>query len=748
MQVARHIARSSEATGFVMGLLALVSAPFQLTMLRTPGWLLLALAFISSLAALATALAFADEVRNTVRRGVITAGIAAIVGACCFAWLSHRFPDTTFKAWLPGILSILPAMFCGMLTAGVAVLTLSNHSQIAQDPTVQSPQPRFIIWGIRSGMALLFLLATGIVDTSPSRAAAPEIPPQPQVSSTPPETFAVQNEMSQADAVSWHLSRSRTVPGVSSDLYTLSANDRWLATVIENRLALRVLDLHTFDSGKTIKLARTIDRLSFDPSAKRILAVSDSAPAELAVINLQNGINVHLPMPKKQAVPKGRLLWWREHEVLIGTSEKDLRVLNLETLELDEVSAVPSWKEINAAQRETIVKDMSLGLCETARWRWELSHSIQATELPEVEGTEGWPIGFRRCLAITHPERDFSLSFPPVDFQEGDLFSSSQDGAKVFRSRGSTLDIFYFNLSPAPHLKWALKMPHGIAKCQKAEEAKRALSVSRLCALVYAPLQNPLNGRVVGPRRDRVKAVLTFESWEEDKAECYVSDLYSPINPSDVIADPCVWNGVKSELLALETPHRWWAALPDPVPGSDAVSTLPTRESIGATITLLKKADDERVRSEGQAQPMERPVFAPQAPYSVVPAPRSVEDQIKDFVTAHHLAAQAGDVDRLVRNYDERVDHFNNGWVDRQFIQQDELKYHGENAVLEERILGPITVMPSVGTVHSVIYALRVSIQNRASGQAKTFTFDVSLGVVETPDGFRINRQKAAKQSN
>lgn len=748
MRVARHIARSSEAAGLAVGLMALLSAPFQLAMLRTPGWLLLALVLVSSLAALATAISLAHapyEPRTIVRRSVATSGIAAAVGVVCFAWLAQRSPGAAFRAWLPGILSILPATFCGMLTSGIAVLTLADRSPSEQGPSEATPLPKSAVWGIRCAMAFLLLLGLGVIDTFPEPAAVAAIQPS-NPKPSPPETFSVPKEMAYAEATTWQLFKRRNVQGVAPGVYAVSADDRWLAVLAQDRQALRVLDLHAFDAGKAISLPRPVDRLSFDPAARRVIAVRDASPASLLVIDVLRGAVTGLPMPKKRAVPEGSLLWWKDHELLIGTSAKDLRILNLETLEVDEALVIPSWNETPVTEREKVIRGMALGLRETARWKWEVSRAVQATELPEVEGTSEWPIGLSGCLAISHPERDFSLAFPEIGFQDGDFFSSSRDGAKVFRTRGNTLDIFYFTLSTAPPLRWTLAMPHGIEKCPRAEEAKRALEVSKLCALVYAPLHNPLNGRVVGPDRAQVKAILTFDSWNGGKAECRVSNLFARIDPKDVVADPCLWNGSASELLSLDTPHRWWSALPDPAVGSNGVASLPSRESIEAKVELADKADAPRstdIRlTPGLGSPS--PTLIP--PAFALPQ-KSISEKIGEFVTLHHQAARDGDIDRLIKNYAERVDHFNNGWVDRDFILRDELKYHAENAVLEERVLSEVRVASSGGAgSHVATYVLRVSIRNIATQQVKNFTFDVTLDVTETPDGLKIVRQKAVKQ--
>ncbi len=751
MKVVRHIAGSSEMLGFVLGLSALLAAPFQATMLWDPGWVLFSLALISSFAALARSVAVANDLadpRQAVKQGVASAGIASLAGVFCYVWLARRFPDTAFRAWLPGLLSILPAMFCGMLTAGIAVLTVASRPANAQASETPS-LPAYLTWGVRICMGTLLLLALGVIDTFSEPVTVAEIKPQlPRPPPPAPDTFTVPKDMAHADATRWQLSKSRAIHGIASGLYAISYDDRWLATAMQDRHALRVLDLHTFDEGKTIRLSRPVDRISFDPAARRIVAVSDSEPAEFVVIDMQIGSIIRLPMPRKRAVPQGSLRWLREHEVLIGTSERDLHVLNLETLEVDAASDVSSWKETRITEQEKIVQGMAPGLRETARWKWEVSHAVRATELPEVEGTSEWPIGLGRCLAIAHPERDFGIAFATVAAEDGDLFSSSRDGAKVFRTRGNTLDIFYFTISPPPPLQWTLAMPHGIEKCVGAEETKRALQASKLCALVYAPLHNPLNGRVIGPDRSQVKAILTFDSWYGGKAECRISNLFSQIDSKDIVSDPCLWNGNATELLSLDTPHRWWAALPDPMPGSDAVTALPTRKSIDTKAALANKDEAERstdIRlTPGLLSPSASPSLIPQA--FALPQ-KSVGERIADFVTLHHQAARAGDVDRLLKNYAERVDHFNNGWVDRDFILRDELKYHAENAILEEKVVGNIRVAASGGTgSHAVIYLLQVSIQNLATRQVKNHVFEVSLDVTETADGFKIVRQKAVKQ--
>ena len=100
----------------------------------------------------------------------------------------------------------------------------------------------------------------------------------------------------------------------------------------------------------------------------------------------------------------------------------------------------------------------------------------------------------------------------------------------------------------------------------------------------------------------------------------------------------------------------------------------------------------------------------------------------------------------LVADYGDRVDHFNNGLVDRNFILADESRYHANNSILEESVGDDIRVEKRGSAGYKVTYTIEVQTLNVRTNQTSGGKFDVELLVVETPTGLKITRQQTKKK--
>jgi hypothetical protein len=776
MNLLSSLWRSREVVGLMTGLLMIAAWWFRLAMLAEPGWLLLAIVFLSSVAGFiigGTSSRHGEEPSRAVRVGVWTAAITGIVAASIFALIARESfnPIVHFRAKLGGLLSILPAMFYGMFAAGVSALTFARTKLPKQD--VPAPAlPSSMLWTVRGIIALLVWLGVQLpVTTEPAPTAeAPRIiASRPQAPTPPSFAYTVPTEMVTAQALQWKLANGRTITEVDSQLIALSQDDRWLACVPQHEKAVRAVDLHS-STTRQVALPRPIDRLSFSPSADRLFVTMSTSPAEIAVVDFTSSRYMRLPKPKNREMPSGSLLWWRDKEILI-TSGSERLILNLDTLEIDEASTVASWKETDSALRDKIVREMRGDLRETPRWRWQLVPLIESTELPEVLGTSGWPMKKTQALAMLHPDRDSRIVFPSISAQPVDRFLSSHDGSKVLRVRGNSIRVSYFGIGPTVPLKWTVAMPHAPADSPDATKIEAALKAGTLSAIIYPPMTNPLNQQVVGSERDVVKAVVTFVDWKDKTATVYVSQRFATIASSDVIADVNAWKDDQPELLSMHTPHRWWTPLGEPMAGSDAITSIPTIEEKSKLLMAAREAEEDlrktredeerkaKVEAEERMAKQERerraamtptPVPPPvSTPHRVIipPEPTTPAGGIRSFLLAHHQKAEKSDVIDLVRDYAIKVDYFNNGLVDRNWILQDELKYHNNNAVLEESIIGEIRVnrLPG-GSGYTATYPLRVRTQDKATNRIGGGTFEVNLIIIETADGLQIARQRSEKK--
>ena len=759
------LGRSREIIGLASGLVMLALWPLHRLMLVEPAWLFFGIVFLSSVAGFivgGTSSGTGFEPSAAVRRGVLTAAIASIVAASCFTLTARVLmgPFASIRGLMGGVLSILPGMFYGMFSAGVAALVLARPSANSQK---QPPEPlsSAVRWSVRLGVALLAMCAVA----SPFiPVTVPSLPtPAPMVTTAPPPPFAysVPLNMIAAHAMQWQLFTHRNFGRVNGQLAALSDDDRWLAYVPEHTNGIRVVDLHSSADKGTISLPYPIDRLSFSPDADRLFVASSTSPVEIGVVDLKDHSYVALPKPKNRAMPSGRFRWWKANEVLISSGSKDGVILNLDTLEIDNASTVSSWKETLLSAQQRIMSEINSGLSKTSRWQWGFEPMIESAELPEVEGGTNWPVKQRPCLSILHPNHDCRLSFPTISSESGDRLVAAHDGSKLVRVHQGVLEVLYFSIGPSPPLRWTVTMPHAPDKCRRPDDVHAALELRQLRALVYAPMVNPLNHAVVGPDRQRVKAVVSFSTWDGEKADVYLSEQFGQVVKGDILADVSAWGDGNPDLFEMETSHRWWTELPSPAEGSDDVNALPSAEEIAVQAAggrnRLDKArksrlDDEREAREAKERKAAalREALKPLPPRRVEDAPPPVpakvvaaEDRVREFVQAHYRKSRQGDVRHMVEDYADKVDYLKSGLVDRHYILQEETQFHADNKFLQEDIAGEIRLTKLGSSGYTATYTVSLRLQNVSTGQQSVGNYEVNLIVIEAPTGLKIARQRA-----
>lgn len=600
----RRLLFTPELVGIVIGAFILFTWGFQMAMLNTPAWLLLTIATLSSVAAFVTGVGSLSQdfdSHSSIRRGVASAGLAACVAACAFALMTCGIPGTpqNFKALFAGALSVLPAMFCGLFSSIAAVILTTppaNAHHVHAPPQLQAKLPE--VWGLRLVIGLLFVAA--VVAPFVRQVALPVARPseKPVAKKLPvPFTYQVPPGMSRAHAMQWRLASARRFSDATPGTIALSQDDRWLAHGSQTDQALAMYDLHNSGNDYRIPISHSLGRLSFSPAGDRLFALTGGNSPEIVVIDLATRESILLPKPKHRAIPQGQLLWWHEKEVLIASIRGDLFALNLDSLEVDDANAVSFWREAEPVLKEKVLQELVGSSGDSQHWAWKAGLLVENTSLPEIQGLSYWPVTISKHLAITHPEHDCSQLFPTITAEPNDVFRMSKDGCKVLRQRGSQIDVMYFKAGEAPYLKWEFLMPHTIQECPKSARVEAALEDGSLCALIYGPMTNPLTGKVVGPDRNTVRGLVRINYWLNKTATVHLAARYSEIRPGDVIADLSIWDEQPPELLNLSTLHRWWTVLPEPLSGSDRLTTIPPPRAQGSHGVYEQESGPKRLRS-------------------------------------------------------------------------------------------------------------------------------------------------------
>jgi hypothetical protein len=742
--------QSGEGIGLIAGLLMFAAWHLLAPSEFNASLLLAVIVFLSSGAALIVGgcCRRAGGVPDAaVKKGVVGAATAAIVAAACFALLEEnsKSPSQVLSRLVAGGLSILPSMFAGMLIAALAALSFATKPGAnSDDPALRPALPKAFDWSVRATIALL--VARGLaapffahVPTSTPRpiAAPPPVPAKPSFAFTPSA------ELASAHALQWSLASRRSIGRTNGRAIAFTRDERWVAFIEEKSSRLRIADIFSSEVKTPLVLPFAAGRLAFNPEGDKVFAVSAAEPLLAGVADVAKGRYTVLPKPKEHAIPEGDSFWIDDGTVLMTPPNGARMTVNLNSLETDPSpgavpSSLPPWR-VRLDDRSTWNASPVTG-----RGKWQVRMRITSAELPETTGTSEWQLRGLALMAMTDPDRNCAVLIPGMEIADGDLYFPSRDASRIVRLRDNALEAFYFGLRPGPALVWTLSMPHGPEESPKGPEIVSQINSGKLLALVYAPMVNPLTGKLVGPDRARVKGSISFKAWTGMTAEVTLVEEFQPFLQGDVVADIYTPAAHGFELHQLRLPHRWWTALPEAGPYSSAPDSIPTF----AEFRRREEASRQAAREAGEKE-RERKVAAEEV--SAVPPPRpplsreAVEKEISEFLTGHHLKATLGDLNGLVQDYAERVDHFNNGIKDRAFIYSDEVKYHQGLKSLEEKMDGNPSIQALGDNRFEVHYTMRNSWVAK-NGKRGGIAVKVTLELVRTPSGWQITKHRSEEK--
>ncbi len=88
-----------------------------------------------------------------------------------------------------------------------------------------------------------------------------------------------------------------------------------------------------------------------------------------------------------------------------------------------------------------------------------------------------------------------------------------------------------------------------------------ALSGKTVCAFICEPTVNPLNGKTVGPNRERIRALVRIAKWKDNEAEAWITEEYMPVREGDVIADLHTWNNHRIQPIPGTGTKDWFSVI-------------------------------------------------------------------------------------------------------------------------------------------------------------------------------------------
>jgi hypothetical protein len=766
---AQHRFRA-DLTAFVAGGLAL---PLAWLLAESPlrSWApsLLILILVTALAVAASlAITLADKqltsgITHSMRTAARATILTALLAAAMVVLVSRLSISQTAAvlSFIPAVLSILPASFFGML-AGACAAGLQLPS--LPKPSVEGTELQ--------GKALLLLLVLACVvgffaplfpariqgtRSMPARVAS--VPPVPPWRYSKPADFA------KAEASRWEVLTTRQLGHVQSSTQVVISPVRELFACVDGN-QLRIVDLNMPTNAVSFQIIGGIQSMSFSPDEGRLFFQTEQNLKRVGVIDLTTSRVTDLPTPKAYAVPSGDVVWWTTDEVAFQNSKGPLRILNLETLEIESEESSTAWTALPPSDRLQWSSPRKVNLPASERCSLEFRPAITTTEMPTDLKQREWRMSGNTLLAVKDDEHDYRR-FLQLDVLPDDRYLGPKDGSKLVRIRNNDAVVFYFGLRPRSPVSFKLAMPKP-RESYSDKELSAALSHGDLCAFVYSPMVNPLNQRVVGPDRERVKGLVRFATWNGRDASLWLAEEFFSVEPGDIIADIHVWKNNSPQLIPDSDPHRWWSRIGPITDRERDLASTPTQASTQALqhdsryeqstqrgSLVLQKIDFQPVLQPTPAPPSQNPFNAsnltnpppiPPKDFRALDANNPVVRQLGEFITAHHAKANSGDVNGLVADYADQVRYSTNGLVDRAFIFRDETISRARFRRISERITSTISIEQLSFDQFRAQYWIEFDGVKKNNQRVRGST-NVFLVIWFSPQGPRIISQQSAVES-
>jgi hypothetical protein len=710
--------------------------------------------------------AFSFAVRAGARSGLLSALVA-----CAMTVLATRVSFSPFAAWmslLASALSILPGAFFGMLGSAFATairppLQNSNDGALPSGTNART----FPVMPCAVTLALVGF-GSPLIPKSPEPVtpgkhteapiAAPHAVPTPQ-----PFRYAMPAGLATADASRWQVQTVRSIGRIADRTpAAFSPNSEFLAYVTDgNPSHVAITNLNTATTVATFTPPSSLSYLSFSPDSQRLFFVTNDEPHRIGIFEIAGTRSIILPQPKNAAVPDGEVFWWTNEEVAFFLPDQSSKVLSLETLELDDLSASPKWKSLSEAQQKKWQTSPLYSLPASAAWKFEPRLVIGTAETPETQGTSKWPIQSGSALAVTDRSHVYSHLFPDIDMRPNDRFIGASDGSKIVRIRDHQAVAFYFTTRETQPLVLKVKMPNRPEEDAQKQAIAPALSDGVLCAMIYAPLVNPLNQKVIGPDRQQVKGLVRFASWKGQDAELWLDEEFQTVSTGDVVADLHTWTNSVADLIPALALHRWWTQLDSIENDSRDIAKLPARhdaEPLRSQLEYAFMAHAGILRLEGASRPASRSVAslassAPSPTLSSLATPKPAGDEatsesdtpetaVRLFISRHHVKSNLNGWTTMMDDYADKVNYLNNGVVDRAFILKDETLSRRKFTRYSENITSAIVVTRLSPARFEARYKLSFN-GTKTDNQPYAGISDTILLVELTPHGPKIVQQKA-----
>ncbi len=564
---------------------------------------------------------------------------------------------------------------------------------------------------------------------------APSAPPPPKWRYEKPSGF------DEASAGRIDVVTIRPIAEVNSDQpFVISPNGRLLAFAAnDSDTRIVIHDLDADEAVASFSLPFQLKHLVWSPEANRLFFISRERNSQTGVLDMQKREYFLLPLPETEEVPSGKPLWFDTADVLfLGEKDKGQRI-DLENLTVTSADVSRKWKELPKQDQDNLRARPDDPFAIQRRWKHEIRDSIKGYKALPEESSD-WDAQVVPHLALGEPKGNARFFLPQLKLQDDDRVMGSPDGTKLVRIRGNNAETIYFGLREQPVTQARLKIYSA-----PDDPLKDALNKKTLAVFICPPVKNPLNDRTVGPNRGKVKAIGRILTWTSNEIQLWIEEAFETVSVGDVAADIHRWEGRSP--IAVRA--KWWAAISEVSAApldSESDFTVADR---GPTLTSAAGGGASAPPSPRDTSPTLAPSRSQQASTRqpvIAPANPAVQNEVGAFLANHHAKSSRNDIEGVVTDYTDRVDHFDKGVVDRNFIRKEETDYRPPGYRISERIVTPINISVRSDGAYEAAYTIAYE-RVRPDGRWARGLADLTLRLATTPEGFRINYQRATHRN-
>ncbi|HAL73281.1 MAG TPA: hypothetical protein DCP71_16085 [Verrucomicrobiales bacterium] len=652
------------------------------------------------------------------------------------------------QMWVTSCVSlacILPSILCGFIGGLFGARILNSHlPTVDLEVTSGSVFGSKWITGILASIACLGLaVPLSTIGRPIKKDPAPVVVPDAPLDIPPTFRYSPPKTIKTAKVGTVQPDITKTIENVSNDAaVSLSPDGNFFAYVERSSNEFRVIifDLTKFEKVGAISIPSSPQRcLAWSPDQKALACAieNQNGSRRVWILKIDSSKAVELPRPSDRDLPGGDLFWWQDKELIFFPDDEPSLVLDLDDLNLGLAEKSAFLEKADETTKLQWTEGPRIRVPKEEGWAVGLKTLIRsAAPASRHNPDDGWKLGGDTVCALTHPNSDVAMGFSSLGVKEGMRILCVPDGSKIIRIADGRAEVTYMKVVTAPEYHLEVTMPVAFEEV-KDETVKLKVELKKLCAFIYAPLENPLTNEPVGPNYGQIKALARILEWRGKKAVFIITTFDRPVSSTDVIASLHAWDAGSLDLCKIPNLKDWWEH-PVPIrrdlPSSELEyiesPVLLTLSAQGSSLVVVKASEHPR-----PAKPKAKTVS------TEAPVAQLTDSDVKAFLTAHHDMASKGDVAGMVSNYDSTVDFLDKGRILSSAILAEESAHRVKWPKGMEKIISEI-VLTKNADGWNASYSIEFSNEN-AAGEWHRGKVDLTMAIGVQDGKLRITSQRA-----